>query len=102
MMLTREGLGIPPDDFWNSSWFPVLDLERGFIAVDISTRTGDVWLVWFESVETDPNRRIATSLSRFLSGVADQFESGEYVWDKGEGILDSPDGFGVPFYEEDR
>lgn len=80
-------------DLWDPSWFPLLRLEAGYVAVDVGgpdKTVSPVHVVWFDS-EIDSRRRpLWSSLNEFVEQMARRFETGAYSVGH-DGRLEGPD-----------
>ncbi len=81
------------DDWWNPEWVPIADNGGGdYFCLDLapgkSGKAGQV-IVFFHDMKDRP--RIAKSYASWLEELAQGFESGTYVLNEDEGIVEAED-----------
>lgn len=80
-------------DLWDPSWFPLLRLEAGYVAVDLSGESrgvSPVHVVWFDDEPERRARVIWPSVNAFIVEVLHQFQAGTYQVDR-DGVVQGPD-----------
>ena len=79
------------DDWWNPGWVPIASNGGGdFFCLDLApAKGGTVGQVIFFFHDGDDRPRIARSFEAWLEKLAKGFESGKYVLDEDEGIVEA-------------
>jgi cell wall assembly regulator SMI1 len=81
------------DDWWNPGWVPIADNGGGdYFCLDLAPGKGGTAgqvIVFFHDMKDRP--RIAKSYAAWLEALARGFESGKYVLDEDEGIVEAQD-----------
>jgi cell wall assembly regulator SMI1 len=81
------------DDWWNLAWVPIADNGGGdYFCLDLAPARGGSAgqvIVFFHDMNDRP--RIAKSYAAWLETLAEGFESGQYVLDEDEGIVEAHD-----------
>jgi cell wall assembly regulator SMI1 len=82
------------DDWWNPSWVPIADNGGGdYFCLDLAPGKGGTAgqvIVFFHDMTDRP--RMARSYAAWLEALARGFESGKYVLNEEEGIVEDEDG----------
>jgi len=81
------------DDWWNPAWVPIADNGGGdFFCLDLAPGKGGTAgqvIVFFHDMTDRP--RLAKSYAAWLETLAKGFESGKYILDEDEGIVEDED-----------
>jgi cell wall assembly regulator SMI1 len=80
-------------DLWNPSWFPLLRLPAGYVAVDLAVSSrivSPVHVIWFDDEPEYRTRVLWPSLNAFVVDVLHRFEAGIY-WVDRDGVVQGPD-----------
>ncbi len=81
------------DDWWNPAWVPIADNGGGdYFCLDLAPARGGTAgqvIVFFHDMKDRP--KIAKSYANWLEKLAKGFESGQYVLDEDEGIIEARD-----------
>jgi cell wall assembly regulator SMI1 len=81
------------DDWWNPAWVPIADNGGGdYFCLDLApTRGGTAGqiIIFFHDMKDRP--RIAKSYAAWLEELAKGFESGRYILDEDNGIVEAQD-----------
>lgn len=80
-------------DLWDPSWFPILRLWAGCIAVDLAdsgSTLSPVHVIWFDAELEHRKKPLWPSMHAFVLEVLDRIESGIYRVDR-DGVIQGPD-----------
>ncbi len=81
------------DDWWNPAWVPIADNGGGdYVCLDLAPAKGGSAgqvIVFFHDMDERP--KLARSYAAWLEKLAKGFESGRYVLDEDEGIVEAQD-----------
>jgi hypothetical protein len=84
------------DDYWRSTWLPIISSEPVWIAVDTTGGASPVWRVDLEPDYLEETAQVCPDLASFLDAATAAFQRGDYRWDEELGRLVMADGTRAP------